>query len=47
MKVFLGFLLVCFFGGWLLNKLSLKKMTLLLIGLSAMVMVGYFFLDMI
>jgi hypothetical protein len=46
-KVFLGFLLVCFFSGWLLNKLSLKKMTLLLIGLSAMVMVGYFFLDMI
>jgi hypothetical protein len=47
MKLFMGFLLVCFFGGWLLNKLSMKQMTLLLFGLSTMVVVGYFFLNMI
>jgi hypothetical protein len=47
MKVFIGFLLICFFGGWLLNKLSLKKMTILLVGLSLTVMAGYFFLHMI
>ncbi len=47
MKVFLGFLLVCFFAGWLLHKLSIKQMTLLLMVFSAMVMVGYFFFNMI
>lgn len=47
MKVFMGFLLVCFFCGWLLNKLSMKQMTLLLFGLSFVVMAAYFFLEMI
>jgi hypothetical protein len=47
MKLFMGFLLVCFLSGWLLNKLSMKQMTALLVGLSLMVVVGYFFLDMI
>ncbi|MBX0328823.1 hypothetical protein K2Z83_14180 [Oscillochloris sp. ZM17-4] len=47
MKVFMGFLLVCFFSGWLMNKVSLKIMALLLIGLSVMVTAGYFFLNLI
>ncbi|NNJ11089.1 hypothetical protein EKD04_012165 [Chloroflexales bacterium ZM16-3] len=47
MKVFMGFLLVCFFAGWLMNKLSMKQMTFILLGLSMMVAFGYFFLGMI
>lgn len=47
MKFFLMFLLICFFAGWMLNKLSLKLMTLLLVGFSLMLMFGYFFLDFI
>lgn len=47
MKVFMGFLLVCFFCGWLMNKVSMKVMTLLLIMLSILVMAGYFFRNLI
>jgi hypothetical protein len=47
MKVFMGFLLICFFSGWLLNKQSMKRMVVLLVGLSLMVLAGYFFLDII
>jgi hypothetical protein len=47
MKVFIGFLLVCFFSGWLMNKVSMKVMTLLLIMLSIIVTGGYFFLRFI
>jgi hypothetical protein len=47
MKIFMGFLLICFFSGWLMNKVSMKIMTLLLIMLSVMVAGGYFFLRLI
>jgi hypothetical protein len=47
MKVFMGFLLFCFFSGWLMNKVSIKIMTLILIMLSIMVTGGYFFLRLI
>ncbi len=47
MKVFMGFLLVCFFSGWLMNKISIKRMTLLLIMLSIIISGGYFFLRFI
>jgi hypothetical protein len=43
----MGFLLICFFSGWLMNKVSMKIMTLLLIMLSVMVAGGYFFLRLI
>jgi hypothetical protein len=43
MKNFMGFLLICFFCGWLLNKVSLKKLTLLLIVMSIMITASYFF----
>jgi hypothetical protein len=44
MKIFIGFLIICFFSGWLMNKVSMKIMTLLLIMISAVVTGGYFFL---
>lgn len=47
MKFFLMFLLICFFAGWLLHKLSMKQMMILLVGFSLMLMFGYFFLDFI
>jgi hypothetical protein len=47
MKVFMGFLLFCFFCGWLMHKQSMKRMTLFLVVFSAMVAFGYFFLNMI
>jgi hypothetical protein len=47
MKVFLGFLIVCFYIGWLLHNQSMKRMALLLVGLSVFVSVAYFFLRMI
>ena len=47
MKVFLGFLIVCFFSGWLLHKLSLRVMTLLLLGFSAFIAAGYLYLNFI
>jgi hypothetical protein len=43
----MGFLLICFFCGWLMNKVSIKKMTLLLIVMCVMVTSGYFFLRLI
>jgi hypothetical protein len=47
MKFFMGFLLVCFFCGWLLPTIRLRYMLLLLMGLSVMLMLGYFFLKFI
>jgi hypothetical protein len=47
MKYFLVFLLVCFLAGWLLNRLSLKQMTALLVVVSLGLVFGYFFLDFI
>ena len=47
MKVFMGFLLVCFFGGWLMNKVSMKILTFILIVLSILVAAGYFFRNLI
>jgi hypothetical protein len=44
MKFFIGFMLICFFSGWLMNKFSMKIMTLLLVMLSIVVTGGYFFL---
>lgn len=43
MEIFLVFLLTCFFGGFLLPKVPLGRLTLLLAGLCAMMLVGYFF----
>jgi hypothetical protein len=43
----MGFLLICFFSGWLMNKVNIKVMALLLIMLSVMVAGGYFFLKLI
>jgi hypothetical protein len=47
MKVFVGFLLICFFAGWLLNKLSMKQMTIFLFVLSMLVTAGYYFRNLI
>lgn len=47
MKFFLLFLLACFFAGWLLNQLSMKQMTVLLVVVSLGLMFGYFFLSFI
>lgn len=47
MKFFLGFLLVCFFGGMLTRHLSLTTVRWLLAGVSIMVAFGYFFLNVI
>jgi hypothetical protein len=47
MKIYMGFLLFCFFIGWLMNKFSMKIMTLILITMSIMVAGGYFFLRLI
>jgi hypothetical protein len=43
----MGFLLFCFFSGWLMHKFSMKIMTLILIMMSIMVAGGYFFLRLI
>lgn len=47
MKIFMGFMLACFFVGWALNKLNIKILVLFLVVLSAIVTTGYFFLDWI
>ncbi|GAB4425126.1 MAG: hypothetical protein OHK0015_04860 [Chloroflexi bacterium OHK40] len=47
MKLFLFFLVSCLIGGMLLNRLSIARMTWLLVGLCLVTMVGYFFFDMI
>lgn len=47
MKIFMGFLLVCFFCGWLMNKFSMKIMVLLVVVLSIIIPAGYFFLNWI
>jgi len=47
MKVFMGFLVFCFFSGWLMNKFSMKMMTLILIALSVFVAGGYYYLRFI
>lgn len=47
MKYYLVFLLVCFFAGWLLHKLTMRQMTVLLIIFSMMLTFGYFFLNFI
>lgn len=47
MKVFLAYLLVCFYAGWLLHKFSMKIMTMLLIGFAIFIASGYFFLGWI
>jgi len=46
-KVFMGFLLFCFFSGWLMHNFSMKVMTLILITLSFAIAGGYFFLRLI
>jgi hypothetical protein len=43
----MGFLLFCFFSGWLMNKASMKTMTLILFMMSIAVAGGYFFLRLI
>jgi hypothetical protein len=47
MKVFTGFLLICFFAGWLLNKLTMKQMTIFLFIFSLLVAAGYYFKNLI
>ncbi|WP_161569257.1 hypothetical protein [Candidatus Oscillochloris fontis] len=47
MKIFLGFLFVCFYAGWLLNRFSMRTMSILLVGFSLFICFGYFFLNWI
>jgi len=47
MKLFLGFLIVCFVGGAVLWKAPLKKRLAWLAGLCLLVCAGYYFFNQI